>query len=76
MSVQRGAAALDDLSRLPLLRWPHTPLLPRIWVLRANLTAYDATYVALAEELEAPLLTSDGRLADAPGHRARVELVR
>jgi predicted nucleic acid-binding protein len=48
--------------------------LPRVWELRANLTAYDAAYVALAEALGAPLLTRDRRLARAAGHGARVEL--
>ncbi len=70
----RGREALDDLAALRLRRWPHEPLLARIWELRENLTAYDAAYVALAEALEAPLLTRDRRLASAPGHRARVEL--
>ena len=49
--------------------------LPRVWELRHNLTAYDAVYVALAEALDAPLLTRDQRLAAAPGHHAVVELV-
>jgi len=47
----------------------------RIWSLRANLTAYDAAYVALAESLPAPLITRDTRLAKAAGHTARIELV-
>ena len=51
-------------------RYPHTPLLGRIWELRDNLTVYDAAYVALAEALEAPLVTMDGRLSQAPGIRA------
>lgn len=72
----RGRAALDDLADLPLERYPHDLLLPRIWALRANLTAYDAAYVALAEALDAPLLTCDRRLAGAAGHRARVEVIR
>ena len=55
-------------------RYPHAALLPRIWDLRENLTAYDASYVALAETLDAPLVTADARLARAPGHRATVEL--
>jgi predicted nucleic acid-binding protein len=71
----RGKAALDDLADLPLRRYPHSFLLPRVWQLRNNLTAYDAVYVALAEALNAPLLTRDRRLADAPGHRARIELL-
>lgn len=70
----RGRLALDDLSQLDVLRWEHEPLIPRIWALRHNFTAYDAAYVALAEVLEAPLLTCDGRLAAAPGSTARVEL--
>ena len=71
----RGWAALELLSRFPITRYPHAPLLPRIWALRANLTAYDAAYVALAEGLGATLLTRDERVASAPGHRARVEVV-
>lgn len=72
---ERGAEALDDLADLPIHRYPHDLLLPRIWELRANLTAYDAAYVALAEALGAPLLTRDARLAAAPGHEARIEVV-
>jgi predicted nucleic acid-binding protein len=72
---ERGRAALADLSDFPLRRYPHDILLPRIWDLRYNLTAYDAAYVALAEALDAPLLTRDHRLAAAAGHHARVELV-
>src|SRR5216683_17358 len=72
---ERGRAALADLADFPVHRYPHDFLLPRIWELRNNLTAYDAVYVALAEALDAPLLTRDQRLAAAPGHHARVELV-
>lgn len=75
LTATRGREALDDLDALPITRYPHDILLPRIWELRANLTAYDAAYVALAEALDAPLLTTDARLARAPGHRARVELM-
>jgi predicted nucleic acid-binding protein len=71
---ERGRVALEDLADLPLRRYPHDFLLPRIWTLRNNLTAYDAAYVALAEALDAPLLTRDARLAGAAGHRARIEL--
>ncbi len=67
--------ALDDLSDFPLHRYPHDVLLPRVWELRHNLTAYDAVYVALAEALDARLVTCDRRLAAASGHRARVDLV-
>jgi predicted nucleic acid-binding protein len=72
---ERGRMALADLADLPLRRYPHDFLLPRVWDLRNNLTAYDAMYVALAEALDAPLLTRDKRLAAAAGHHARVELV-
>jgi len=70
-----GRLALADLADLPLRRYPHDFLLPRIWDLRNDLTAYDAAYVALAEVLDAPLLTRDRRLAAAAGHRAQIELV-
>ncbi len=71
----RGRAALEDLADFPIRRYPHDFLLPRVWELRHNLTAYDAVYVALAEALDATLLTRDRRLEGASGHRARVELV-
>lgn len=71
----RGAEALQALGDLDVMRHPHDVLLPRVWALRANVTAYDAVYLALAEALAAPLVTSDGRLVSAPGHRARVEVV-
>ena len=74
ISEQRGEEALEDLRDLPLNRYPHDFLLPRVWELRATLTAYDAVYVALAEVLDAPLLTCDGRIASAPGHHASIEL--
>jgi predicted nucleic acid-binding protein len=71
----RARQALDDLAALRLARYPHAPLVDRIWALRANLTAYDAAYVALAEALEATLLTRDRSLASAPGHSTAVELI-
>jgi predicted nucleic acid-binding protein len=71
---QRGQEALDDFSGLPLHRYPHDFLLPRVWELRATLTAYDAVYVALAEALDASLLTCDSRMATAPGHHAIIEI--
>lgn len=64
---ERGALALADLADFPLRRYPHDLLLPRVWDLRASPTAYDAAYVALAEALDARLLTRNGRLARAPG---------
>ena len=75
LSAERGEEALEDLLDLPLTRYPHGPLLVRVWELRANVTAYDAAYLALAEALDAPLVTRDARLKSAPGHAARVELV-
>jgi len=75
LDERRGREALADLSDFPLRRYPHDALLPRIWDLRNNLTGYDAAYVALAEALDAPLLTRDQRLARAAGHDARVELL-
>jgi predicted nucleic acid-binding protein len=65
------AAALD-LRSLRVARWPHAPLAERAWALRARLTAYDAAYVALAEELDAELVTTDARLARSRGHGARI----
>jgi predicted nucleic acid-binding protein len=75
MTADRGAQALQDLTDFPLVRYPHDLLLPRIWALRHNLTAYDAAYLALAEALEAPLLTRDAALAAARGHTVAVELL-
>ncbi len=70
----RGAAMLAALAALPIQRHAQTRMLGRIWELRHNVTAYDAAYVALAELLDAPLLTLDRRLAMAAAHRARVIL--
>jgi predicted nucleic acid-binding protein len=75
ISEGRGQIALQDFLQIPLLRYPHDVLLERVWALRKNLTAYDATYVALAEALDMPLLTCDANIGGAPGHRARVDVV-
>jgi predicted nucleic acid-binding protein len=72
---ERGRAALADLRDFPLRRYPHDFLLQRVWDLRNNLTACDAISVALAEVLDAPLITRDRRLAGTAGHRARIETV-
>jgi predicted nucleic acid-binding protein len=72
---ERAAEALLDVAELDAVRHEHEPFLARIWELRDNLTAYDAAYVALAEALDVSLVTLDARLATAPGHRARVELI-
>jgi predicted nucleic acid-binding protein len=74
VSDERGFAALADLPTMRLVRYPPMPLAGRMWQLKENLTVYDAAYVALAEALEAPLLTADERLDKAPGMRAEVEL--
>jgi predicted nucleic acid-binding protein len=71
----RGRGALADLADFPMRRYPHELLLPRIWDLRNNMTAYDAAYIALAEGLDAPLLTRDRKLAAAAGHSAKIALV-
>jgi predicted nucleic acid-binding protein len=70
----RAADVRRDFADLALVRYPHEPLSERVWELRHNLTAYDATFVALAEALGVPLVTCDARLASAPGHAASVEL--
>ena len=75
MDANRGGQALEDFADLNLNRYPHDVFLPRIWSLRQNLTAYDAAYIALAEALEAPLITRDAALARASGHVAHVELI-
>ncbi len=75
-SERRGTELLEDLTTMRITRYPHTALLPRIWELKDNVTAYDAAYIALAETLEAPLVTRDERLSRAPGIRAAVELYR
>lgn len=74
LTAERGALALATLADLDVASYPHEPLLPAMWQLRHNLTAYDAAYVALAAALDAPLVTLDARLASAP-HRVEVDLV-
>jgi predicted nucleic acid-binding protein len=74
VSPARADQAIQDLLDLRITRYPHFALLPRIWRLRHNLTAYDAAYVVLAEILASPLITRDARLKSASGHTARIEL--
>jgi predicted nucleic acid-binding protein len=74
LTADRAEQALLDLADLPLTRHAHTDLISRIWSLRDSMTAYDGVYVALAEALDAPLITSDGKLSRAHGHAARIEL--
>ncbi len=73
LDERRAAMALADLADLDLERVSHRPLLVRIWELRPNITAYDAAYVALAETIEATLVTADRRLSQATGPRCRIE---
>jgi predicted nucleic acid-binding protein len=74
LSDVRAREALDDLTAMPIERYPHHLFLPRIWALRRNATSYDACYLALAEALDAPLVTCDRRLRGVPGCAARVEV--
>ena len=76
ISAKKAHAVLTDLMEMRLQRVSHHLLAERAWELRANLSFYDGLYVALAEALEAPLLTLDARLARAPGVKAEVELIQ
>ena len=71
----RASEALADLTDLDLHRHAHVDLAGRAWQMRDNISAYDAMYVALAEAIDAPLLTCDGPLANTRGHRAKIELI-
>lgn len=75
ITASRGAEAVRDLADLPVTRHSHVPLLDRMWLLRNNVTAYDAAYIALAEALDAVLLTRDAALARVPGVRLSVEVL-
>lgn len=75
LTEQRFSDAIDDLEDLDLARYPTLPLMRRAFELRANVTAYDAVYVALAEQLDCTLLTADRRLAAAPTISCPVEIV-
>ena len=75
MSARRFSAALDDLTAIPADRYPVLPFMPRAFELRSNVSAYDATYVALAEQLGCALLTADARLSRAHGPRCQMVLL-
>ena len=75
LTAARAEEAIEDHRALGIARYPHTELLARVWQLRANCTAYDAVYIALAEALGAVLITCDVRLADVPGKRAVVQVI-
>lgn len=72
----RAREALEDLAGIDIRRHSHVDFLSRAWALRDNLTAYDAMYIALAEAIDAPLVTCDGPLGSTPGHAVRVEVIR
>ena len=74
LARKRAEEAMEDLIALRVTRYAPVLLLNRIWQLRQNLSAYDAAYVALAEELAAPLITRDQTIAAAPGHAAMIEV--
>ena len=74
LARKRAEEAIEDLVALRVTRYAPVLFLDRIWQLRQNLSAYDAAYVALAEELKAPLITRDQRIAAVPGHAAMIEV--
>jgi predicted nucleic acid-binding protein len=76
LTERRFSSALDDLESLAVVRYPALPLMRRAFELRANVTAYDATYIALAEGLACPLMTTDIRLAHAAGPTCEISLLR
>ncbi len=75
LAPRSGEMALRRWRNFDVERYPHEPLLDRVWELRANVTAYDAIYLALAEALSTVFVTRDRRLAGVPGVRTAVELV-
>ena len=76
LPAHRFRSAVDDLNDLPLDRYPAYPLMRRAYELRANVSAYDSAYVALAEVLDCPLVTVDERLARASGPRCEFQILR
>ncbi|MBK5233365.1 MAG: type II toxin-antitoxin system VapC family toxin [Thermoleophilia bacterium] len=75
LDPEAAQSAVADVFLMPVLRYDHRPLLARSWELRRNLSIYDASYVALAELLDAPLVTADSAFTKAPGIRCEVELL-
>jgi len=76
VTIERAEEALRDFAAIAIVRYPAGGLTDRIWQLRLNMTVFDAAYIALAEALDIPLVTTDARLARAPGHRAKVQVIR
>jgi predicted nucleic acid-binding protein len=75
ITTRRFASAISDLESIAIVRYPTLPLMRRAYELRANVTSYDAAYIALAEILDCELLTGDGRLGDAPGPKCSVRVL-
>ncbi|SFQ51954.1 Predicted nucleic acid-binding protein, contains PIN domain [Amycolatopsis arida] len=73
-TAEQATHIVRSLPQAPITRVPHRSLVDRIWTLRHAVTAYDAAYVALAERLDAPLVTTDAKLAHSNGHHAKIEL--
>lgn len=76
IGADRALEALADFRDLRVRRYGHGPLLTRIWDLRSNVSSFDAAYIALAEALNAPLITADAAMGRAPGHSAVIEVLR
>jgi predicted nucleic acid-binding protein len=76
ITARRFASAITDLESIAIVRYPTLPLMRRAYELRANVTSYDAAYVALAEVLDCELLTGDGRLGDAPGPTCSIRVLQ
>src|SRR5205823_12201066 len=72
----RAEEAIEDLALLRIVRHGHLDLATRAWELRENFTAYGAVYLVLAESLDATVVTCDGPFGAAPGHSARIEVIR
>ena len=75
INTDRYRGAMEDLMDLPLISYPTLPLMPRAFELRANVTTYDACYIALAETLECDLVTGDQRLAQTTGPQCRIRTI-
>lgn len=75
VTIEEAWSMIRLLTELPIERHPHRALLPRVFDLRENVTAYDGLYLALAEMVDRPLLTADAALVGVPGCTARVELL-
>lgn len=74
LSAEDAGDAARDLRQFPIARSPHRPLPSRVWELRHAITPFDASYVALAEQLRVPLVTADAKLARSNGHKAEIEV--